>query len=95
VIRYKLREQITAWEYKNRRRLALTELAAATGIYRTTLSRMTGPSPMNTTTYNIARLCQFFGCTVAELMEYVPDDVQERPSQGPAPEERSGKLEDG
>lgn len=81
MIRYKLREQITAWEYKNQRRLPLKELAEATGIYRTTLSRLTGPSPINTTTYNIGRLCRFFGCTVADLVEYVPSDVHETPAE--------------
>lgn len=96
MIRYKLREQITAWEYRNRRRLPLKELADATGIYRTTLSRLTGPSPINTTTRNIARLCEFFGCTVADLVEYVPDDAQKTSAQGkPVPEGRAGKREKG
>ena len=80
MIRFKLRQAISLWEYREQRRLTLTELGEATGIVRTSLSRMTGPKPFNSTTNNIGALCGFFGCTVADLLEYVPD-----PTVEPAP----------
>ena len=49
------------------------ELASATGIYRTTLSRIAGPRPFNTTTDNLNALCEYFGCSLERLAEYVPD----------------------
>ena len=80
VIRFRLRQAISQWEYREQRRLTLTELGEATGIVRTSLSRMTGPKPFNSTTNNVDALCKFFGCTVADLLEYVPD-----PAVEPAP----------
>ena len=50
-----------------------TELAQSIGIIRTTLSRMAGPVPFNTTTDNLDKLCAFFGCHIGELAEHVPD----------------------
>ena len=71
MIRYRLNGLIEAWEYKHQRRLTLTELARETGIFRTTLSRLGGPRPVNTTVANIDRLCGFFDCQVADVLEYV------------------------
>ena len=75
MIRYRLNRLIEEWEYKHQRRLTLTELARDTGIFRTTLSRLSGPRPVNTTIDNIDRLCTFFGCQVGDVLEYVPGDV--------------------
>ena len=71
VIRYRLNRLIEEWEYKHQRRLTLTELARETGVFRTTLSRLGGPRPVNTTVDNIDRLCAFFDCQVADVIEYV------------------------
>ena len=76
MIRYRLNRLIEAWEYKNQRRLTLTELSRETGIFRTTLSRLGGPTPVNTTVENIDRLCSFFRCQVGDVMEYVPEGDQ-------------------
>ena len=73
MIRFKLRELISRWEFKAQRRLTLTELGEATGIVRTTLSRMTGPKPFNSTTNNLDELCRFFDCQIGDLVEYVHD----------------------
>lgn len=76
MIRYRLNRLIEEWEYRHQRRLTLTELARETGIVRTTLSRLGGPRPVNTTVDNIARLCAFFDCQVADVLEYVRADAQ-------------------
>ena len=80
MIRYRLNRLIEDWEYKHQRRLTLTELAQETGIFRTTLSRLGGPRPVNTTVDNVDRLCAFFDCQVADVLEYIriesgPDDT--------------------
>jgi putative transcriptional regulator len=61
-------------EFTEGRRIALDEIARATGIHRTTLSRIAGQRGYNTTTDNIDKLCRYFECQIEQLMEYVPDE---------------------
>lgn len=89
MIRYRLNRLIEEWEYKHQRRLTLTELARETGIFRTTLSRLGGPQPVNTTVHNIEKLCAFFDCQVADVLEYVRADV--RQDDAPSPPIRGSK----
>ena len=74
MIRFRLREMIIDREFTEGRRIALDEIARATGIHRTTLSRIAGQRGYNTTTDNIDKLCRYFECQVEQLMEYVPDE---------------------
>lgn len=74
MLRFRLRRLIEEFEFREKRRLTLVEISEKTGIFRTTLSRMSGPLPFNTTTENIDKLCTFFRCPVGELVEHVPDD---------------------
>ena len=73
MIRFLLRRVIEEYEFKHQRRLSLREISEATGIVRPTLSLMIGPKPFNTTTNNLGKLCEFFGCQIADLVEYIPD----------------------
>lgn len=75
MLRFRLRRLIEEFEFREQRRLTMTEIGEATGIVRTTLSRMVGPRPFNTTTDNLEKLCRFFGCQVSDLVEYVPDEA--------------------
>ena len=74
MIRFRLREMITDKEFLAGRRITLEEIAKATGIQRTTLSRIAGQRGYNTTTDNLDKLCRYFDCPIQSLMEYVPDD---------------------
>lgn len=71
MIRFHLKKLIADWEFDKGRRLTLEELAQATGIHRTTLSRIANQKGYNTTTDNIDSVCQFFDCTVDKVMEYI------------------------
>ncbi|MEH3087905.1 MAG: helix-turn-helix transcriptional regulator [Xylophilus ampelinus] len=73
MVRFKLRRLMEEFEQREQRRLTFTEVAEATGIVRTTLSKMVGPKPFNTTTDNLAKLCEFFGCQMGDLVEYVAE----------------------
>lgn len=75
MLRFKLRRLMEEFEFREQRRLTMTEISEGTGIIRTTLSRMVGPKPFNTTTDNLEKLCRFFGCQVNDLVEYVQDDA--------------------
>jgi len=71
MIRYRLRELMADYQFKNNNRLTFDELAKTTNIHRTTLSKIANHRSYNTTTDNIDRLCEFFDCEVGELMEYL------------------------
>jgi putative transcriptional regulator len=60
--------------FREGRRIELGEVAEATGIHRSTLSRIVNVRGSNVTSDNMGLLCRFFGCTLGELAEYVPDE---------------------
>lgn len=71
MIRFRIKELLADKEFSEKRVISLTEVAAATGMNRMTLSRITNHPGTNTGTENVDRLCKYFGCRVGELMEYV------------------------
>lgn len=73
VIRYRLKELIADREFRERRRITLEEVARATGISRNTLSRIANTYGYNTTTEVLDRLCHYFGCTLSDIAEHIPD----------------------
>ena len=74
MIRFKLKQLVADKEFKERRVVPLSEIAAATGIHRTTLSKIANEVPCTTVTDNVDKLCVYFGCTVSDVMEHVEDD---------------------
>ena len=56
MIRFRLKEVIADKEFELGRRITLSEIAAATGIHRTTLSKIANQRGYNTTTDNIDKL---------------------------------------
>jgi putative transcriptional regulator len=77
MIRFKFQERLIAKGFQEGRRLTLDEVAMATGIHRTTLSRLSNPLGANITSDNLDRLCHFFGCALSDLAEYVPSEPPE------------------
>lgn len=73
MIRFTLAQVMATHEIRMGRRVGWREVAEATGVHRTTLSKMLNPKGFNTTTNNIDALCAYFGCRVEDLMIYVPD----------------------
>ena len=53
------------------RRVTFEEISKATGINRTVLSRMANQRGYNTTTDNLDRLCEYFGCDVGDIAIHV------------------------
>lgn len=76
MIRFHLAKLIADKGFRERRRLELGEIAVATGIHRSTLSRVLNKAGVNLTADNMSRLCAYFGCTLGELAEYVPDEPE-------------------
>jgi DNA-binding Xre family transcriptional regulator len=73
VIRFKLGEAIAEYGFHAGRRVEWREVSEATGIHRSTLSKMLNTRGYNATTYSIDRLCTFFGCKVEDLMVHIPE----------------------
>lgn len=59
--------------FRDGQRVTMDSVAEATGIHRATLSKLASQRPYNTTTNNLDALCRFFGCSLGEIAEYVPD----------------------
>lgn len=74
MIRFRLKEVLLDKEFRLGKKITQDEIAQATGIHRTTLSKIAGQRGYNTTTHNIDKLCRYLECKVEDLMQYVPDD---------------------
>jgi putative transcriptional regulator len=76
VIRFKLKQQIADLEFREKRRVTIQEIADATGVNRMTLSKMVNQHGAIIRTDVLDRLCEYFGCQVGDLAEYMPTDRQ-------------------
>ena len=77
MIRFKLAEMIEKRQFAEGRRISLLEVSQATGLNRMTLSKILNIKGYGTGTDSIDRLCSYFDCAVADLLEYVPDALSE------------------
>lgn len=74
MIRFKLGELLEKKSFQEGRRIQVQELAAATGINRTTLSKLLNQRGYVTGTDILDRLCRFFGCDLNDIAEFLPDE---------------------
>lgn len=73
VIRFRLGEQLEKKQFRDSRRLTMQEVADATGINRSTLSKILNQKGYATSTDILERLCAYFDCKIEDLVEFVPD----------------------
>lgn len=73
MIRVLLKQMLDAKCFKERRRITLNEVSEKTGISRATLTRIANVPGYNTNTDTIDALCKYFGCTLSELLVFMPD----------------------
>ncbi len=73
MLRFRLRELIAEKQFQEGKRVTLEEIASATGIHRTTLSKIQNVKGYNTTTDVLDRLCDFFDCEIGDLVQRVRD----------------------
>lgn len=74
MIRFRLKELMADKGFKENRRVTLDEVAKATGVHRTTLSKIANQKGYNTTTDILDKLCEFFEAEVGEVAQYVEDE---------------------
>ena len=71
MIRFRLRELMADKTFKGGRVVTLAEIANATGIHRTTLTKIANTPGYNATVENLDKLCAFFDCELQDLAQYV------------------------
>jgi len=76
MIRFRLKELIADREFNTGKKITFEEISNATGIHRTTLSKIANQRGYNTTTDNLNKLCNFFECPIANLIEHIADNDQ-------------------
>ena len=75
MIRFRLTELIADKAFNERRVVSLTEVAAATGIHRATLSKIANQPGTNISTDLVDKLCRYFGCQPGQVLTYVEDEL--------------------
>lgn len=95
MIRFRLAELMADRGFREGRRLEIGELAEATGIHRSTLSRILNVRGSNVTSVNMDALCRFFGCSLGDLAEYVPDETLAHAAVAPAHDKPTPPPADG
>ena len=73
MIRFKLGEQLEKKQFRDSRRITIQEVSEATGINRSTLSKILNLKGYSTGTDVLDKLCAYFGCRIEELVEHLPD----------------------
>ena len=63
-------------ELLGRRRMTQQQLALRTGIRPNTISDMYNEMCVRINIEHIDKICEVLGCTISELLEYVPNDVK-------------------
>ncbi len=76
VIRFKLAEQIEKKQFRESRRITIQEVAEATGVNRMTLSKILNHRGYSTGTDVLDRLCTYFKCPIADLVEHVEQPIE-------------------
>lgn len=71
VIRFKLAEQLEKKQFRDSRRITMQEVSDATGINRSTLSKILNQKGYSTGTDVLDRLCSYFECRLEDLAEHV------------------------
>lgn len=71
MIRFRLKELIAEKEFQEGRRVTMEEISQATGIHRTTVSKIANNKGYNATTDVLDKLCEYFGVELGQVAEYI------------------------
>lgn len=69
-----LKELMAKKQLTENERVTLQSVAKATGIHRTTLSKIANVRGYKTSTDVLDKLCTYFGVTLPEVAEYIDED---------------------
>lgn len=74
MIRFRLAEVMAEYAFRHGKRVEWKDVAEATGVHRSTLSKLLNVRGYNASIDSIDRLCTYFQCRVEDLMVHVPDE---------------------
>lgn len=77
MILVRLREAMDAYRQKTGDRMTHEKLAERTGLSRATLDSIASRTGYNASLSTIDRICSALGCTLAQLLEHIPDGAAE------------------
>lgn len=83
MIRFRLKELLADKGFKEGRRITMDEVSEATGVHRTTLSKIANQKGYITNTKVLDELCAYFGVGTGEVAEYLPDPVEKGTDTAP------------
>jgi putative transcriptional regulator len=76
MIRFRFKELIAEKEFQENRRITLEEIAKASGVHRTTLSKVSNQKGYNTTTEVLDKLCEYFKVELGDLAEHIKEEKE-------------------
>jgi putative transcriptional regulator len=77
MIRFRLKELMADKGFRESRRVTLDEVSKATGIHRTTLSKVANQRGYNTTTEILDKLCEYFDVPLEQVAQYLDQSKSE------------------
>ena len=73
MIRFRLKELIADKEFNDGKRITYEDISKATGVHRTTLSKIANQKGYNTTTDVLDKLCIYFGVELEKVASYIDE----------------------
>lgn len=74
MIRFRLKELIADKEFNDGKRITYEDISKATGVHRTTLSKIANQKGYNTTTDVLDKLCVYFGVELDKLALHISEE---------------------
>ncbi len=74
MIKSRLQSLIRKKQAQDDRKITYDEIAGATAISKSTLSRIANNQRVRYDAHMLSALCKYFRCNVGDLLEYVPDE---------------------
>lgn len=74
MLRYLIKERMSDKGFDRGHKLTFEEVAEATGIHRTTLSKIANKKGYTTNTDVLDKLCKYFGVRIEKIVKYIDDD---------------------
>lgn len=73
MVKYNLKALISDKEFRENKKITYKNISEAVGVSETTLSKIASKRGYHTSTVNIEKLCNYFGCTLEQFMTIIPD----------------------
>ncbi len=73
MIRVLLKKLLDEKSFREKRKITLNEVSAATGVSRATLTRVSNIPGYNTNTDTVDALCRYFDCEPGDLLRFYKD----------------------